>query len=33
LSGLTELFSDQEFSMSWDVENFEDDFDGIDEEA
>jgi ParB-like chromosome segregation protein Spo0J len=32
LSGLTELFSDQEFSMSWDVENFEDDFDGIDEE-
>jgi ParB-like chromosome segregation protein Spo0J len=25
MSGLAELFSDQEFSMSWDVESFEDD--------
>lgn len=23
ISGLAELFSDQEFSMSWDIEDFE----------
>lgn len=31
LSGLAELFSDQEFSMSWDVENFDDEFVGLED--
>jgi len=33
LSGLTELFSDQEFSMSWDIDENEDEFIELDEVA
>lgn len=33
LSGLTELFAEQEFSMSWDIDDLEDDFIPLDEEA
>lgn len=33
VSGLVELFQDQEFSMSWDIDDVEDDFAGLDEEA
>jgi ParB-like chromosome segregation protein Spo0J len=32
LSGLTELFSDQEFSMSWDIDDNIDEFNALDEE-
>lgn len=33
VSGLVELFQDQEFSMSWDIDDVEDDFARLDEEA
>ena len=32
ISGLSELFQDQEFSMSWDIEDAKDNFDGLTEE-
>lgn len=31
LSGLAELFTDQEFSKSWDIDDIEDEFTGLDE--
>lgn len=31
LSGLAELFSDQEFSQSWDIDDIEEEFTGLDE--
>lgn len=33
LTGLADLFQDQEFSMSWDIDDLEDDFTGLDDDG